>query len=81
MAIDLQNAAAQAILKARPDDAPYFKLVVRNKQILCVPAKQELLGDWPVIALSRYDLQKGLDGNQWNTVRGRLHMAKEDNLL
>lgn len=81
MSVELQNLAAQAILRARPDDAARFKLVIRRKEILCVPVKEELCGDWPVIVLSRQDLTEGLSSRQWNTVGDRLRMAKEQGKL
>lgn len=81
MLIDLQSAAAQAIERARPDDAGCFKLIVRKKEILCVPCKKELPDDWPVIGLRRKDLQEGLSARQWNVVGDRLRMAKEQEVL
>lgn len=81
MNIDLENLAAQAILKARPNDATRFKLIIRNKEVLCVACVEELPTDWPVIGLSRRDLTEGLSSRQWQTVSNRLEMAKNQSIL
>lgn len=81
MSVELENLAVNAIMRARPNDASHFKLVVREKLIFCVPVKQELPGDWPIIALGRYDLREGLSARQWQTVNERLRMAQKQGKL
>lgn len=81
MNIVLENLAAQAILRARPDDSTCFKLIIRNKEVLCVPCTEQTETDWPVIGLQRHDLTEGLSSRQWNTVSKRLEQAKKQGKL